>query len=253
MGLNRTKLVLAAIAAGAAMTVGAAPGSLSFSAQAQPTEPGSPLPSLRQRADIIDKLLADRLDRLIPQLMREEGVQMWLLMSREYFEDPVTASMLDAKSMSARRRTILVFYDPGDGQPIERLTVSRYGLAGLFDPSWNPAEEPDQWKAVGDIIAARDPENIAINVSRMTRFADGMTHSQFGEFMQGLPAQYRERVISGETLSTRWLETRTEMEMAIYPEIAALAHSIIDEARSNAVITPGKTTCADVQWWYREK
>ena len=80
---------------------------------------------LRVRAALVDRILAHRLDTLIPQIMREEGIDMWLLMSREYFEDPVTASMLDAKSMSARRRTILIFHDPGNGEPIERLTVSR--------------------------------------------------------------------------------------------------------------------------------
>ena len=209
--------------------------------------------SLRERAAKIDAILKTRLDTLIPTLMREEGVDMWLLTSREYFEDPVTASMLDGKSMSARRRTILIFFDPGNGAPIERLTVSRYGLAGLFKPSWDPADEPDQWQAVADIIAARDPSKIAINVSDATRFADGMTKSQYDAMMAALPAALREREVSGETLSTRWLETRTKAEQAIYPGIVAIAHSIIAEALSSNVITPGVTTCADVQWWYRER
>ena len=222
-------------------------------AGAHQSEAGPALPLLRERADLIDRHLAHRLETLIPQIMREEGIDMWLLMAREYFEDPVTASMLDANSLHARRRTVLIFFDPGDGKPVERLTVSRYGLAGLFEPSWDPAEQPDQWKAVGAIIAARDPKKIAINVSKITRFADGMTHSQFLEFTDALPPDYLSRITSGETLSTRWLETRTALEMEIYPEIAALAHSIIDEALSNAVITPGVTTCADVQWWYRER
>lgn len=246
--LLRPRVAALAVTAGL-LTLGAPLAPIS----AQTAEARAAIPPLRERAEIIDRNLAHRLDTVVPQIMREEGIDMWLLMSREYFEDPVTASMLDAKSMSARRRTILIFFDPGEGKPIERLTVSRYGLAGLFEPSWDPADEPDQWKAVGEIIAARDPKNIAINVSPMTRFADGMTHSQFLAFTQGLPPQYVERVVSGETISTRWLETRTAMEMEIYPQIAALAHEIIDEALSDAVITPGVTTCADVQWWYRER
>jgi Xaa-Pro aminopeptidase len=216
------------------------------------TTPPAILP-LRERADVIDRIMAERLDTLIPQLMREEGVDLWLTMAREYFEDPVTASMLDAKSMHARRRTILVFFDPGNGQPVERLTVSRYGLAGLFEPAWDPAEEPDQWQAVADIIAARDPKRIAINVSDATRFADGMTKSQHDAMMAALAPEYRARIVSGETLATRWLETRTPAEMEIYPGIVAIAHSIIADALSRKVITPGVTTCADVQWWYRER
>lgn len=208
---------------------------------------------LRERAAVIDRILAERLDTLIPQIMREEGVDMWLLMSREYFEDPVTASMLDAKSMSARRRTILVFFDPGEGKPIERLTVSRYGLAGLFEPSWDPADQPDQWQAVADIVAERDPKRIAINVSDATRFADGMTKSQYDAMMAKLSPAYRQRVVSGEMLSTKWLETRIASELELYPSIVATAHSLIATALSNKVITPGVTTCADVQWWYRER
>ncbi len=217
------------------------------------TEPPIALLPLRERAEIVDDILRQRLEALIPVLMREEGVDLWLTMSREYFEDPVTASMLDAKSMSARRRTILVFYDPGAGQPIERLTVSRYGLADLFEPAWDPATQPDQWQAVADIIAARDPARIAINVSDDTRFADGMTKSQYDAMMAALAPQYRDRIVSGEVLSTRWLETRLPSEVQLYDTLGRLPHRLIAEAFSTEVITPGVTTCADVQWWLRER
>ncbi|MBO6945792.1 MAG: aminopeptidase P family protein [Altererythrobacter sp.] len=209
--------------------------------------------SMRERAKVIDRILAERLDTVVPQIMREEDVDLWLLMSREYFEEPVVRSMLDARSMAARRRTILIFYDPGDGQPIERLTVSRYGLAGLFEPSWDPDDQPNQWKAVANIIAQRDPAKIAINFSDTTAFGDGMTLSQFRAMSRELPSELRERIVSGETLSVRWLETRIPAEIEIYPGIVRIAHSLIGEAFSRKVITPGKTTAADVQWWYREK
>ncbi len=212
-----------------------------------------PILLLRDRAVLIDRILEERLDTIIPQIMREEGVSMWVLMAREYFEEPVVESLLDARSMAARRRTILVFFDPGEGQPIERLTVSRYGLAGLFEPSWDPDEEPDQWQAVADIIADRDPANIAINFSDLTAFGDGMTLSQHRLMMNALPADYHERIVSGETLAVRWLETRTPSELEIYPGVVRIAHALIDRALSNAVITPGVTTADDVVWWYREE
>lgn len=220
------------------------------------TEQGAPaMPEIlpmRERAAVIDKLLAERLDTVIPSIMREQGVDMWLLMSREYFEEPVLATMLDAENMHARRRTILIFYDPGEGKPVERLTVSRYGLADMFAPSWDPAKQPDQWQVVADIVAARDPQKLAINTSDLTAFGDGMTLSQYRAMTEALPEKYRERVVSGETLSVRWLESRTPAEMKIYPGIVRLAHSLIGRAFSREVITPGKTTAADVQWWYRE-
>ncbi|WP_298464743.1 M24 family metallopeptidase [uncultured Erythrobacter sp.] len=219
--------------------------------QAAPDMP--PILPMRDRADVIDRILAERLETIIPAIMHEQGVDLWLLMSREYFEEPVVESMLDARSMSARRRTILIFHDPGEGQPVERLTVSRYGLAGLFEPSWDPDDQPDQWQAVADIIAARDPATIAVNFSDITAFGDGMTLSQYRAMSANLPEQYRDRIVSGETLAVRWLESRTPSELEIYPGIVRIAHALIGRAFSREVITPGVTTAADVQWWYREE
>ncbi|MFP5453951.1 MAG: M24 family metallopeptidase [Alphaproteobacteria bacterium] len=208
---------------------------------------------MREQAKLINAILADRLDTIVPRLMREQKISMWVLMAREYFEEPVVATMLNAESMHARRRTILIFFDPGNGKPVERLTVSRYGLGGLFQPAWDPDKQPDQWKAVADIIAARNPANIAINTSALSAFADGMTLSQYEEMTAALPEQYRSRIVSGERLSVGWLEARTPMEMRIYPGILRLAHSIMADAFSRKVITPGKTTTDDVVWWYRQR
>ena len=109
---------------------------MSETEQAHPALP--PILTLRDRAKVVDAILADRLETVVPRLMREQKIDMWVLVAREYLEDPVVATMLDAESLRARRRTILVFYDPGAGKPIERLTVSRYGLGGLFKPVWKP-------------------------------------------------------------------------------------------------------------------
>jgi len=212
-----------------------------------------PILNARERAATENRILAARLDTIIPAIMREQGIDMWLLVAREYFEEPVVASMLDAENMHARRRTILIFHDPGNGKPIERLTVSRYGLGGLFAPAWDPNKQPDQWQAAADIIAARDPDKIAINTSDLYQFADGMTLSQYEKFTGVLPAPLRSRIVSGEALAIRWLETRTPAEMEIYPNVLRTAHAIIAEAFSRAVITPGVTTAEQVQWWYRDR
>ncbi len=207
----------------------------------------------RERAMTENRILAERLDAIIPAIMREQGIDLWLLVAREYFEEPVVASMLDAENMHARRRTILIFHDPGDGKPIERLTVSRYGLGGLFGPVWDPSKQPDQWQSVAEIIAERDPAKIAINTSDLYQFADGMTLSQYNKFLAALPAPLRQRIVSGESLAIRWLETRTTSEKELYPAIVRTAHAVIGEAFSRAVITPGVTTAEQVQWWYRDR
>jgi Xaa-Pro aminopeptidase len=185
--------------------------------------------------------------------MREHGFDMWVLIAREYLEDPALATMLDAENMHARRRTILIFFDPGGGKPVERLTVSRYGLGGLFAPAWEPEKQPDQWKRLAELIAQRNPKRIAVNSSAATAFADGLTLSQYQGLIAALPQQFRARVTPTDDLAVEWLATRTAEEMAVYPDIVRTAHSVIAEALSDKVITADKTTADDVVWWMRER
>lgn len=242
---------LAAAAALLATPAAAAPIGMSETEQAAPAVPQ--ILSARERAETENRILAERLNTVIPAIMRAEGIDLWLLVAREYFEEPVAASMLDAENMHARRRTILIFHDPGAGKPVERLTVSRYGLGDLFLPAWDPAKQPDQWQAAADIIAARNPAKIAVNISDLHQFADGMTVSQYDKFTTALTAALRSRIVSGEGLAIRWLETRTPSEMELYPAIERTAHAVIAEAFSRKVVTPGVTTAEQVQWWYRDR
>ncbi|MEY3234885.1 M24 family metallopeptidase [Aquidulcibacter sp.] len=254
MATNRV-FVAALLAVIIALPVAAAPAPAPV-APSKASDRSSALPpilSARERAMTENRILAERLDTIIPVIMREQRIDLWLLVAREYFEEPVVASMLDAENMHARRRTILIFYDPGNGKPIERLTVSRYGLGGLFAPAWDPSKQPDQWKAVADIINQRNPAKIAINTSDLYQFADGMTLSQYEKFVAALPAPLHARIVSGEALAIRWLETRTDAEMEIYPTLMRMAHRVIGEAFSRSVITPGVTTAEQVQWWYRDR
>lgn len=222
--------------------------------QTELTDPAYPavLP-LRDRAKVRNAWTRERLDTIVPALMREQGIDMWILVAREYGEDPVVSTMLDAESLHARRRTILVFFDPGAGKPVERLTVSRYGLGGLFTPAWNPESQPDQWRRLGEIVAERAPKRIAINVSPLSAFGDGLTASQRDALLAALPPGYGERVVSGYPLATGWLERRTPAELAQWRQIVRLAHAIIAEGMSARVIKPGVTTTDDVVWWYRER
>lgn len=246
--------VALAVVLGAARVVGAElPPTLPMSDVEQATPALPRILPIRDRAAFENAVLADRLDTIVPRLMREQKTDMWLLMAREYFEDPVVATMLNAESLHARRRTILIFFDPGDGKPVERLTVSRYGLGGLFKPAWDPEKQPDQWRQVATLVAERKPKRIAINTSSLSAFADGMTLSQYNDMRAALAPEYRDRIVPGDRLAIGWLETRTPMELRAYPGILRTAHAIIAEAFSRKVITPGVTTTADVVWWYRQR
>jgi hypothetical protein len=209
--------------------------------------------SMQERAEVIDRLLEDRLKTTLPELMRREGFDMWVVMSREYNEDPVIKTMLPATWLAARRRTILVMYDPGAGQEVETLAVARYDVGTVFKRAWEPEQQADQWKRLAEIIVERDPQRIGVNFSDHWGLADGVSATGLREFKENLPVKYQQRVVSAEKLSIAWLETRTSLEMALYPEICRIAHDIIAGGFSPAVIEAGVTTTDDVVWWYREK
>ena len=80
--------------------------------------------SMKERAAVVDNWLKIRLDRLLPELMRRENLDMWLVICREYNEDPVYLTLVPYTSLTARRLTMLVFFDRGEGG-VERLAVSR--------------------------------------------------------------------------------------------------------------------------------
>ena len=96
----------------------------------------------------IDSILEDRIDNLLPQLMKRTGIDMWILISREYNEDPVMKTMLPSAWLSARRRTIMVFYKPENGDPLEKIAIARYSVGRLLKGEWNIDVYPDQWEAL---------------------------------------------------------------------------------------------------------
>ncbi len=222
--------------------------------------------SLRAQSDLRDDWLVKRLDTLLPMLMERAGVDMWILIAREYTEDPVVETMLPATWMSARRRTVLIFHQPEPGADVERLsatfhavssrdpqTAARHG-GDIYPRAWFPHDgQPDQWARIAEIVAERDPQRIAVNRSEVFPLADGLTATQAQGLIDALGEPYASRLVSGETLALGWLETRIPEEMIAYRTIQRIAHAIVIEGLSDKVITPGHTRTSDVQWWYRER
>ena len=218
---------------------------------AQPSEMPVILP-LRERAAVMDDIFRERFTTLLPTLMKETDIDLWLIIAREYNEDPVIKTMLPSTWLSARRRTILVIHRT-DQDSVEGQAVARYAVGDVFQSAWNPEEEPDQWKRLAAIITELNPQSIGINTSALHNHADGLTHTEYEQLVKCLPAQYQERLVSAETLAVRWLETRTDRELALYEQITRIAHQIVAEGLSEQVIQPGVTTTEDVQWWYRQR
>ncbi len=247
--------VTAVLALVGLLTVPAAP----HAAAGDPPEQGRYVASAgavlaeRDRVAPVNEILEDRLDTLLPGLMREAGLDMWLVMNREYAEDPVYFSLVPEPVYAARRTTMLVFFDRGPDEGLERLTVNRYPFRSLYESAWKGGDLDAQWRGLAEVIQERAPRRIGINVSRDWPVADGLTASLRDRLVSVLPEELASRLVSAEDLVVRWLETRTERELAVYPHVVALARSAISEAFSENVITPGVTTTDDVAWFLAQR
>jgi Xaa-Pro aminopeptidase len=213
-----------------------------------------PLP-LREQADVRDRWLTHRLLDLLPDLMDEAGIDLWLVSGRENAEDPVMSTLLPATWLSARRRTILVLHRSDDG--VTPVAVSRYPV-GQFLPAWSPDEVPgssadqSQWAAVRRFVEQAAPRAIGIDVSSSYAAADGLSHSEHATLVDAL-GPWADRLVSAETLAVRWLETRLPEEIGALRALDARLQDVVAEAYSPAVLRVGRTSAADLAWWLRQR
>ena len=217
---------------------------------------------LRERARVYNEILEWRLDNLLPAIMREEDVDMWVVINFEYDEDPVYMTLVPEPNMSARRLSILVFHDSEEG--FKKLTANWHGTGSagqmyenIFTDRSKGANH--QFTMLADYIEEHDPEKIAINYAPHYGYVDEFAHgnglSAFHKDLldQALDSEYRDRIVPGEKICMRWYETRSPRELSLYRHLAGIGHDLIGEFFSNEVIVPDVTTTADVQWWIRQR
>ncbi len=205
------------------------------------------------RPEVENRLLEERLEQLLPRLMREQGIDLWLVIAREYNDDPVFLSLVPKPRFTARRTTMLLFHDRGPEAGVERLTISRYPLGTLYQAAWEGGDLEAQWRRLAEVIAERDPEKIAVNVSATWPVADGLSHGLHRQLQEALGDGLSQRLVSAESLVVRWLETRTVAEVEVWQRAVAIARDTIAEAFSQRVITPGVTTLGEVAWFIRQR
>jgi Xaa-Pro aminopeptidase len=229
---------------------------VSITASAQTPKP---LPTLREQADIQQQWLKLRLERVLPRLMRKHGVAMWLVICREYNEDPVFFSLVSPTLFAARRRTIYVFFDRGEEKGIERLALGGGSNGGLYTVYRDPEAEgreiygEGQWVLLKKLIEERKPATIAIDVSHTHAFADGLSSGEREKLESTLGPEYSKRIVRAENLALEYVEMRLPEMLPVYRQMMETVHSLIGRAFSNEVIKPGKTTDQDVVWWLRQQ
>jgi hypothetical protein len=207
--------------------------------------------SMRERAQIIDKLLIIRLETVLPEEMRKYDFDMWLVICRETNEDPVFRTLSPEDPWYARRLSMLVFYHGGEKERVERIIIAKHNKK-LYRNEWKRDKE-SQWESLARVVAERDPKRIAINESERMWHADGLSATLKRKLVEALGPKYSARLHCGEDLAIGWLERRIPEEMEIYSHVVSIAHYIIAEGFSSKVITPGVTTTDDLKWWFRDR
>ncbi len=194
----------------------------------------------------MNQIRNDKFDLVLPEVMRENNIDMWIVMNREGRFDPLYPDMGEGYVSSTG---YYVFTDRG-GDRIERaaLGISGYLLkeGGAYDIFGSDLE-------LREFVEERDPQRIGLNFSKNIGGADGLSYSGYLELEEVLGEKYAERFVSAEKLVSDFRSRRVASEIAVYGEACELAYQIAERALSNEVVTPGITTLEDVAWWMKEQ
>jgi len=232
-----------------------APGTASRLA-AGPDQRPAVLP-IRERAELVCRITRNRLETLLPRLMRESGFDMWIVACNEDNLDPIFETMIPYENWCPITQ-ILVFFDRGPAQGLERLNVSRTDTQGLYTNVWDAAawdqkKGEGQWECLGRVVRERGPKKIGINEGEVQWAAGGLTSVLKKRIVEAVGPQYAARLASAEPLATLWGETLTGEEVEVMERAQAVSHAIIAEMLSSAVVTPGQTTLDDLRFYYWQR
>ena len=205
--------------------------------------------------------LERRLSAVLPKVMREHGVEMWILAMREYAEDPVFFSLTSPTTFAARRRSIYVFHDQGPAKGVERLALGGGDQGGLYSIYRDPKPRvagaelvgDDQWRLLRQLVEKANPRTIALNIDPVNAFADGLHAGEREALEKALGPRLMKRVVREPRLAVEYLGTRPPAMLPRYREVQETVHALIATAFSRTVIHPGETSTQDVEWWLRQR
>ncbi len=215
--------------------------------------------SIRERAAFVDGVVRKRLDTLLPRMMRETGIDCWVVSCNEDDLDPIFETMIPYENWNPITQ-ILVFFDRGPEKGVERLNVSRTATGGIYANAWDAAafdqKKPgaeSQWDCFGRVVRERNPRKIALNEGEVEWAAGGLTSALKGKIVAALGPALASRIVSAEPLATLWGETLLDEEIEVMERAQAISHAIIAEMFSSAVVTPGLTTPDDLVYFYWQR
>lgn len=200
----------------------------------------------QKRWERMNQIRQDKFDLVLPEVMRENGVDMWITVNREGFDDPLTEDFGKGYTGSYG---YYIFTDRGKGRierailGVETALVEDNGAYDIFGSATDLKAFVDE----------RNPQSIALNFARNIGAADGLSHTSYQKLSEELGSTFAERFVSAEKLASDFRSRRVASEIAAFAWAGELSRDIAERAFSNEVITPGQTTLAEVAWWMREQ
>ena len=247
---------------------------LAFTGTGHAQSTDRPFGTLREQAAMQQDWLKKRLDTFLPALMREHGIDMWVVPMREYNEDPVFTALVAPETFAARRRTIYVFFDKcaqAAAAPapacIERIALGGTSQGGVYEARRSMKKAAGdvgrgqqaelwgdvQWEALKAVIEERDPRIIGINRSTVFAFSDGLSSGELQGMTASLGEKWAARFKDAERLPLELIASRLPEEEVFFRRMQELVWSMTQEMFSSKQITPGKTKTSDLVWWWRQR
>ncbi len=214
----------------------------------------SPFPQvlpMRQRADLIHRLLKQRLRAVMPAAMRSADLDLWLILCNEDNLDPVYTTLIPMDTWCPILQ-MLALVDRGD-EGVVGVNISGTNTHDLYERPYTGQLEAEQWPLLLNLIETHDPQRIGINIGEIQWAAGGLTHNLYRQLTERLPARYVERLVSAEPAAIRWLTTLTAEDISFYEHVCNVAHAVIAECYSRQTIIPGHTTVDDLVWAYWQR
>lgn len=206
---------------------------------------------LKSQALLADRILAEKLDSVLPQAMEQTGMDCWVVLGKENSEDPIMKTLFTSDMPHARRISALLFFRDKTGR-VRKLSAGPQSprMSGMYENVKDKDETV--WDCIARVIAQCDPARIAVNQSDHYGFCDGISATLRDSLTGCLPQKYAQRVCSGEDVAVAWLQITTDLERSLMQVLVEVTQDIIQYAFSPQHISPGVTTTIDVEWVMRD-
>jgi Xaa-Pro aminopeptidase len=188
----------------------------------------------------------EKFDRILPEAMRENQVDMWIVAMKEGHYDPLW-DLLGRGYVGSIG--YYIFSDRG-GERIERaalgITDHHRSSCGAYDVDSGSVD-------LATFVRARNPRRIGLNMSEEMGLADGLSHTLYNHIVKTVGPQFAGRLVSAEKMVSDFSSRRVAAEIVAFGEAGEIGRQIAERALSNEVITPGVTMLAEVAWWIQDQ